>query len=67
MPENEHEPELAEVGIRCPKCNCGHSWVIRTTPIPNGIRRRHVCRYCGRRFNSHAKIQPPKEEKPTDI
>jgi len=44
--------------IRCPRCHCGHSSVTHTqhqTIKIKGtsrqvIRRRRVCRYCGRAF-----------------
>lgn len=47
--------ELAkdDLGIRCPKCGCGHWRVIYTRPALGGIlRRRRECRHCGRRITT---------------
>jgi hypothetical protein len=39
-----------ERGIACPRCGCCHLHTTHTEPLPSGrIRRRRVCRYCGRR------------------
>jgi len=38
-------------GIVCPRCGCCHFRTTHTEPLPSGrIRRRKVCRHCGRRM-----------------
>jgi len=38
-------------GICCPKCACRHFHTTHTEPLRDGrIRRRKVCRHCGRRI-----------------
>ncbi|GAB6188214.1 hypothetical protein [Thermopirellula anaerolimosa] len=38
-------------GIACPRCGCCHFRTTHTEPLPSGrIRRRKVCRHCGRRM-----------------
>lgn len=38
-------------GISCPKCGCRHFYTTHTEPLRDGrVRRRKVCRYCGRRI-----------------
>lgn len=38
-------------GIACPRCGCCHLRTTHTEPLRNGrIRRRKVCRHCGRRM-----------------
>lgn len=40
-----------ERGIACPRCGCCHLRTTHTEPLPSGrIRRRKVCRHCGRRM-----------------
>jgi len=40
-----------ERGIACPRCGCCHLRTTHTEPLPGGrIRRRKVCRHCGRRM-----------------
>ncbi len=40
-----------DVGIACPTCGCRHFHVTHTEPLRDGrIRRRKVCRYCGRKM-----------------
>ncbi|GAB6184596.1 NrdR family transcriptional regulator [Thermopirellula anaerolimosa] len=40
-----------ERGIACPRCGCRHLRTTHTEPLPSGrIRRRKVCRHCGRRM-----------------
>ena len=37
-------------GICCPRCGCRHFYTTHTEPLRDGrIRRRKVCRHCGRR------------------
>lgn len=37
-------------GIVCPKCGCRHFVTTHTEPLTDGrIRRRKVCRHCGRK------------------
>jgi DNA-directed RNA polymerase subunit RPC12/RpoP len=41
-------------GIRCPRCGCRHFYTTNTEPLRDGrIRRRKVCRYCGRKIVTH--------------
>jgi transcriptional regulator NrdR family protein len=48
---SETRPQQPEVGIRCPRCGCGHLKTTHTEPLRNGrIRRRKVCRHCGRKI-----------------
>jgi transcriptional regulator NrdR family protein len=38
-------------GIRCPQCGCRHFYTTNTEPLRDGrVRRRKVCRYCGRKI-----------------
>jgi len=38
-------------GISCPRCGCRHFHTTHTEPLRDGrVRRRKVCRYCGRRI-----------------
>ena len=40
-----------ERGIACPLCGCRHFYTTHTEPLSSGrIRRRKVCRHCGRRI-----------------
>jgi transcriptional regulator NrdR family protein len=40
-----------ELGIRCPRCACRHFKTTHTEPLRDGrIRRRKVCRHCGRKI-----------------
>ena len=40
-----------ERGLVCPQCGCRHFRTTHTEPLRNGrIRRRKVCRHCGRRM-----------------
>ena len=46
-------PTPDPLAVRCPKCNCGHLYVIRTVVSRLGvIRRRRECRYCGHRITT---------------
>jgi transcriptional regulator NrdR family protein len=40
----------ADRGLRCPRCGCGHFYVTHTERLRLRIRRRRVCRHCGRRI-----------------
>lgn len=43
-------PTRDEPGIRCPRCGCRHFYTTNTEPLRDGrIRRRKVCRHCGRK------------------
>jgi len=38
-------------GISCPACGCRHFYTTHTEPLRGGrVRRRKVCRYCGRKI-----------------
>jgi transcriptional regulator NrdR family protein len=44
-------PDKPPRGIECPTCGCRHFYTTHTEPLPSGrIRRRKVCRHCGRRI-----------------
>ena len=39
-----------QAGIACPQCGCRHFFTTHTEPLRDGrIRRRKVCRHCGRK------------------
>jgi transcriptional regulator NrdR family protein len=41
-------------GIACPQCGCRHFYTTNTEPLRDGrIRRRKVCRHCGRKIVTH--------------
>lgn len=45
-----HDDKSAR-GIECPKCGCRHFFTTHTEPLRDGrIRRRKICRHCGRRI-----------------
>lgn len=37
-------------GLICPRCGCRHFYVTHTERVGTRIRRRRVCRHCGRRI-----------------
>jgi len=42
--------EGQKAGIVCPQCGCRQFYTTHTEPLRDGrIRRRKVCRYCGRK------------------
>jgi len=41
----------------CPYCN-SPSRVIDSRPIPDGVRRRRVCKVCEKRFTTHERLAP---------
>ena len=44
------KPSRDQLGICCPACGCRHFQTTHTEPLRDGrIRRRKVCRYCGRK------------------
>lgn len=48
-------------GLECPQCGCRHFYTTHTEPLRDGrIRRRKVCRHCGRKivtYESPAKAE----------
>lgn len=42
----------AGLGLRCPRCGCGHFKVIYLKRLPGRIMRRRECRHCGRRMST---------------
>ncbi len=43
--------EGQKCGIVCPQCGCRQFYTTHTEPLRDGrIRRRKVCRYCGRKL-----------------
>ncbi|HOK96389.1 MAG TPA: hypothetical protein PK052_06780 [Anaerohalosphaeraceae bacterium] len=54
MTVGEHKPI---VGLRCPSCGCTHFYTIDSRPIVgNRIRRRRICRNCGRQVRTIERI-----------
>ena len=50
--------ELVDVGIRCPGCGCKDLRVYYTRSLTGGrIRRRRICRNCGRMVSTTEKLQ----------
>jgi transcriptional regulator NrdR family protein len=37
----------ADRGLKCPRCHCPMSDVVRTTKVLGKVRRRRVCGWCG--------------------
>jgi hypothetical protein len=53
-PDDYETPVLEERGLRCPKCNCPHLWVVYTRKCERGrIRRRRECRNCQHRITTY--------------
>lgn len=48
---NQTRSTRDKVGIACPQCGCRHFYTTHTEPLRDGrIRRRKVCRHCGRKL-----------------
>lgn len=48
-------------GLECPKCGC-RTWRVTNTWLLNGrIKRRRVCRHCGRPMNTYETVTTPKK------
>ena len=46
-----NKPETPPRGIECPQCGCRQFYTTHTDPLRDGrIRRRKVCRHCGRKM-----------------
>lgn len=43
--------------MECPYCS-SESRVIDSRPIPDGVRRRRVCKTCAKRFTTHERLAP---------
>jgi hypothetical protein len=43
-------------GLICPRCGCGHFWVLYTRLRPRRIMRRRECRHCGRTIVTYESI-----------
>lgn len=64
-PAPNHDNSI-RVGIRCPKCNCGHHSVTHTYASEVSfdgikrqyIRRRRECRYCGWTWHTREVAEP---------
>jgi transcriptional regulator NrdR family protein len=55
-------PKRDEVGIRCPRCGCRHFKTSHTEPLRDGrVRRRKVCRHCGRKVVTFEQTAAPAE------
>lgn len=51
---NQRKPSAEPKGLRCPRCGCGHFWVVYTRRVRAGrLMRRRECRYCGRRITTY--------------
>ncbi|GIX04617.1 MAG: hypothetical protein KatS3mg114_0486 [Planctomycetaceae bacterium] len=49
-------------GIECPRCGCRHFFTTHTEPLRDGrIRRRKMCRHCGRRIVTYEAPPRPDE------
>jgi len=47
------EKQAEQRGPACPKCGCGHFWVVYTRASWGGrIMRRRECRHCGKRITT---------------
>lgn len=45
------QPPVPPRGIECLTCGCRHFYTTHTEPLRDGrIRRRKICRHCGRRI-----------------
>lgn len=55
--ENVLEETEKLYGLECPRCNCKHVPVIRTTDSFHCRRRRRECRHCGYRFTTTERLQ----------
>lgn len=54
---NGTPPKQPDRGIECPRCGCRHFFTTHTEPLRDGrIRRRKVCRHCGRRVTTFERI-----------
>lgn len=42
-----------ETGLRCPRCNCGHFYVLWTRHRERSVRRRRECRNCGHQITTN--------------
>jgi transcriptional regulator NrdR family protein len=61
---NQSEPKRAVRGIECPKCGCRHFYTTNTEPLCDGrIRRRKVCRHCGRKIVTYEAPPLPNERR----
>ncbi len=50
VPSPTPQAPKPERGIACPRCGCCHFRTTHTEPLPSGrIRRRKVCRHCGKK------------------
>jgi transcriptional regulator NrdR family protein len=58
------KPEILPRGIECLQCGCRHFYTTHTEPLRDGrIRRRKVCRHCGRKLVTYeAPIRMPAEK-----
>ena len=51
------KPDREPRGLECPRCGCGHFYVIYTRQAGRGrIVRRRECRHCGRRVTTREAI-----------
>jgi transcriptional regulator NrdR family protein len=54
------KPSGNERGIVCPRCGCRHLKTTHTEPLRDGrIRRRKVCRHCGRKIVTFEAMPAP--------
>jgi hypothetical protein len=50
--------DLPGGGVACPNCGCTHFITANTEkPVQGLIRRRKICRHCGRRIVTHEELR----------
>jgi hypothetical protein len=52
---------MGSKGFACPNCGCKHFETTNVYHVRAGLRRRRVCRNCGRVASSTEIIDPPRE------
>jgi len=56
---NDHAAEKGDdVGLKCPRCACRHFYTVNTKRLRGWIRRRKVCRNCGRKIRTRERLDP---------
>lgn len=59
--EGEEQERMERIeaaqGVSCPVCGCKYYKTTHTRHIPYAVRRRHVCRHCGKSFHSIARLE----------
>lgn len=47
-------------GLSCPRCGCGDLRTTHTIRLPGRIKRRKVCRHCGRVITTRERVETQK-------